>query len=97
LQAIAQARIRCWRDDWVLDLDIKSFFDTIDHKLMMVAVRKFTDCPWALLYIERWLKADVVTKNGELHKRSIGTPQGGLCKALHNPPYAKKVVMQSNL
>lgn len=82
LQAIAQARIRCWRDDWVLDLDIKSFFDTIDHKLMMVAVRKFTDCPWALLYIERWLKADVVTKNGELHKRSIGTPQGGVISPL---------------
>lgn len=78
LQAIAKARNRCWRDDWVLDLDIKSFFDTIDHDLMMHAVKKFTTCKWAILYIERWLKADVVTRDGQCRKRSIGTPQGGV-------------------
>jgi len=82
LQAIHQARWRCWRDNWVLDLDIKSFFDTIDHRLMMVAVRKFTDSPWMLLYIERWLKADVITKEGKRQNRNIGTPQGGVISPL---------------
>jgi len=49
IEAVGQARERCWRDDWVLDLDIQGFFDTIDHALMMRAVRKHTDCPWVLL------------------------------------------------
>lgn len=82
LQAIEQARWRCWRDDWVLDLDIKSFFDTIDHRLMMVAAKKFTQNPWILLYIERWLKADVITKDGKRNKRDVGTPQGGVISPL---------------
>jgi RNA-directed DNA polymerase len=82
LQAISQTRWRCWRDDWVLDLDIKSFFDTIDHRLMMAATRKFTQNPWVLLYIERWLKADVITKDGKQSKREIGTPQGGVISPL---------------
>src|SRR5579863_3028651 len=59
LDAVGQARQRCWRHDWVLDLDIKAFFDSIDTELLMRAVRKHTDCPWALLYIDRWLKAPV--------------------------------------
>ena len=46
----------CWRYDWVLDLDIKSFFDDIDRELLKRAVRKHTDCPWVLLYLERWLR-----------------------------------------
>ena len=82
LQAVGQARWRCWRDDWVLDLDIKSFFDTIDHELMMLAVRKFTQSPWILLYVERWLKADGITKAGKITKRQIGTPQGGVISPL---------------
>jgi retron-type reverse transcriptase len=57
VDAVRQARERCWRYDWVLDLDIKGFFDSIDWELMLRAVRKQTDCPWVLLYIERWLKA----------------------------------------
>lgn len=82
LQAIAQARWRCWRDNWVLDLDIKSFFDTIDHRLMMAAVKKFTQSPFLILYIERWLKADNITKEGIRTKRDIGTPQGGVISPL---------------
>jgi RNA-directed DNA polymerase len=54
--ALAVARQRCWRHDWVLDLDIRSFFDEIDWKLLMRAVRHHTDCAWVLLYIERWLQ-----------------------------------------
>ena len=57
--ALATARQRCWSRDWVLDLDIKSFFDEIDWGLLMRAVRRHTDCTWVLLYLERWLKAPV--------------------------------------
>ena len=76
--ALRVARTRCWQHDWVLDLDIKGFFDNIDHDLLMRAVRKHTSCRWLLLYIERWLKADVCMPDGELLKRNKGTPQGGV-------------------
>src|SRR5438552_14483326 len=58
-QALSAARQRCWRYAWVLDLDIKGFFNNIDWELLMRAVRRHTDCAWVLLYIERWLKAPV--------------------------------------
>ena len=57
VDAVHRARQRCWRYDWVLDLDIKGFFDSIDWELLLRAIRHHTDCPWVLLYIERWLKA----------------------------------------
>ena len=82
LDAIAQARQRCWRDDWVLDMDIKGFFDALDHNLVMKAVAKFTGCQWTLLYIERWLKADVILPSGERISREKGTPQGGVISPL---------------
>jgi group II intron reverse transcriptase/maturase len=59
LEAVGVARPRCWRDDWGLDLDIRRYFDSIDHALLMRAVRKHTDCRGVLRYIERWLKAPV--------------------------------------
>ena len=82
LDAVGQARQRCWRNDWVLDLDIKGFFDNIDHSLMMHAVRKHTDSPWILLYIERWLKAPAVDADGNEVQRDRGTPQGGVASPL---------------
>jgi RNA-directed DNA polymerase len=78
LDAVGVARQRCWRYAWVLDLDIQSFFDQIDSKLLMRAVRKHTDCPWVLLYIERWLQAPVQMEDGSLVARERGTPQGGV-------------------
>lgn len=60
LDAVGKARENCWKYDWVLDLDIKGFFDNIDHDLLMKAVRHHTDDRWVLLYIERWLKAPVM-------------------------------------
>ena len=66
LEAVGVARQRCWRYDWVLDLDIRAFFDTIPHDLLLRAVRKHTDCQWVLLYIERWLTASVQLENGAL-------------------------------
>lgn len=82
IEAIGVARQRCWRYDWVLDLDLKGFFDSIDHGLLMRAVRKHTDCKWVLLYIERWLKAPVQSGDGSLIHRDKGTPQGGVISPL---------------
>jgi RNA-directed DNA polymerase len=82
IEAVGVARQRCWRYDWVLDLDIKGFFDNIDHELMLRAVRKHTDCKWLLLYIERWLKAPVELKDGTLVNRDKGSPQGSVISPL---------------
>jgi group II intron reverse transcriptase/maturase len=82
IEAIGVARQRCWRYDWVLDLDIKGFFDNIDHDLLMRVVRKHTDCKWVLLYIERWLKSPAQLDDGSLIHRDKGTPQGGVISPL---------------
>jgi RNA-directed DNA polymerase len=85
IEAIGVTRQRCWRYSWALDLDIKGFFDNIDHKLLMRAVRKHTDCRWVLLYIERWLRAPAQDENGAIVTRTKGTPQGGvICPLLAN-------------
>jgi RNA-directed DNA polymerase len=82
IDAIATARQRCWRNDWVLDLDIKAFFDEIDHDLLMCAVSKHTDSRWLLLYIERWLKAPAQLEDGTLVCRDKGSPQGAVISPL---------------
>lgn len=82
LEAVGVCRQRCWRYDWVVDLDIKGFFENIDHSLMMHAVRKHTDCPWVLLYIERWLRAPAEATDGTRLQRDCGTPQGGVISPL---------------
>jgi RNA-directed DNA polymerase len=81
-EALRVARQRCWSDDWVLDLDIKAFFDTLDHGLLMRAIRRHTTCPWVLLYIERWLRAPMKLADGTLVERMEGTPQGGVISPL---------------
>ncbi len=78
LDAVGKARVNCWRNDWVLDLDIKGFFDNIDHDLLMKAVRCHTDEKWVILYIERWLKAPVSMQDGSIIHPEKGTPQGGV-------------------
>jgi RNA-directed DNA polymerase len=82
LEAVGQARQRCWRYDWVVDLDIKGFFDNIDHELLMRAIRKHAKDKWVVLYIERWLKAPVQEEDGTLVSREKGTPQGGVISPL---------------
>jgi RNA-directed DNA polymerase len=76
--ALGVARQRCWRYDWVLDLDIKGFFEAIDHELLMRAVRHHTTCAWVLLYISRWLTVPAQLADGTLIERAKGTPQGGV-------------------
>jgi len=82
LQAVGQARRHCWDYDWVLDLDVRGFFDNIDWELMMKAVRKHAQEPWVVLYIERWLKAPAQEADGTLVERTAGTPQGGVISPL---------------
>ncbi len=77
-QAVEAARRRCWKYDWVLDLDIRKFFDTIDHELLMKAVKRHTSEAWILLYIERWLKVPYQTRDGQQIKRGSGVPQGSV-------------------
>lgn len=77
-QAVETARRRCWKYDWVLDLDIRTFFDTIDHELLMKAIKCHTSEPWILLYIERWLKVPYQTKDGEQIRREQGVAQGSV-------------------
>jgi RNA-directed DNA polymerase len=80
--ALKQCKWRCWWKDWVVDVDIKGFFDNIDHELMMRMVKHHTNVPWIILYIERWLKADVQKEDGTMEKREKGTPQGGVISPL---------------
>ena len=82
VEAVGVARKRCWRYDWVLDIDVKGFFDNIDHELLMRAVRKHTGCKWMRLYIQRWLTAPVQMPSGVLVKSEKGTPQGGVVSPL---------------
>ena len=81
-QAVSAARERCWQYAWVLDLDIKGFFDSIDHALLMKALRHHTKCRATLLYVERWLRAPVRLADGETLQREAGTPQGGVISPL---------------
>lgn len=82
LDAVGVARQRCWRKDWCIDLDIKGFFDNLDHALMMKAIRFHTNEKWIHLYVERWLKAPLQQEDGELIERERGTPQGGVASPL---------------
>jgi RNA-directed DNA polymerase len=76
LQAVGVCRERCWRRNWVIDLDIRAFFDSVPHELVLKAVRRHTDERWVLLYVERWLQAPLQQQDGTLVQRDRGTPQG---------------------
>ena len=78
LDAVAVTRERCWRYDWLLEFDIKGLFDNIDHALLQRALKKHVECEWAMLYIERWLKAPLQLADGTRVERTRGTPQGGV-------------------
>jgi RNA-directed DNA polymerase len=82
LRAVGKCRERCWQFNWVIDLDIKGFFDNIRHDLLMKAVKLHTDEKWIILYVERWLKTEVVKPDGEIEKKTKGTPQGGVISPL---------------
>jgi RNA-directed DNA polymerase len=76
LDAVGKCRERCWRNDWVIDLDVQAFFDSVDHALLLRAVQRHTDQPWVLLYVKRWLVAPLQRQDGTVAARDRGTPQG---------------------
>lgn len=81
-QAVNQANTNSYNHDFAIDLDIKGFFDNIDHELMMKAVRHYCTDKWVLIYVERWLKAGVVKADGKFSPTLTGTPQGGVISPL---------------
>jgi group II intron reverse transcriptase/maturase len=78
LDAIAMTRKRCWKYDYVIELDVKGLFDNIDHELLMRVVLRHVKEKWVCLYINRWLKTPFVTREGQMIERNSGTPQGGV-------------------
>ena len=95
LDAVATCRQRCWKSDWVIDLDIRKFFDTVPWDLVLKAVAANTDDPWVVLYVRRWLQAPLHLADGSVQARDRGTPQGSLCAAEHKDPYEQRRVMRS--
>ena len=82
-QALTKARRNCWLYNWVIDMDIKGFFDNINHEKLLLAVDRHVEEKWVKMYIKRWLKAPVCNKAGELiYKEGKGTPQGGVISPL---------------
>jgi RNA-directed DNA polymerase len=77
LDAVRTCRERCFKRDWVVDLDVRAFFDSVPWDLMLKAVERHTDSKWVMLYVERWLKAPMLMPDGTLNARTKGTPQGG--------------------
>jgi RNA-directed DNA polymerase len=82
LDAVKACRERCWRYAWVIDLDIRAFFDSLDHELVLRTVSKHTDLRWVLLYVQRWLTAPLQREDGTLVSRERGTPQGSAISPL---------------
>jgi RNA-directed DNA polymerase len=74
--ALRTCRARCWKYDWAIDLDLRAFFDSLDHSLVLKAVAHHTNLRWVLLYVERWLKAPLQREDGTLKPRDRGSPQG---------------------
>ncbi|WP_157047278.1 group II intron reverse transcriptase/maturase [Alkaliphilus metalliredigens] len=82
IDAIGQARKRCWKYDFVIEFDIRGLFDNIDHELLMKVVKKHVKEKWIQLYIVRWLKTPFALKDRTMVTRTTGTPQGGVISPL---------------
>ncbi len=80
--------------EWVVDLDIDKYFDTVNHDKLISILREQVNDATTLHLIRAFLRAGVM-EDGLVSPSERGVPQGGLCEALHKPPYAKKVIMQS--
>lgn len=82
-QAVKRCSQRCIERPWVIDLDIKGFFDNLPHELLLKALKRHTEQKWISMYVKRWLKAPV-KRPGEkgVQPRDRGTPQGGVISPL---------------
>ncbi len=84
-QAVARCRARCYQHSWVIDMDIKGFFDHLSHDLLGKALARHVSPEsekWVLIYIDRWLSADIKQEDGSRVARKRGTPQGGVISPL---------------
>ena len=91
LHAVATCRQRCWNSNWVIDLDIQKFFDTVPWDLVLKAVAANTDDAWVLLYVRRWLEAPLQLADGSVQTRDRGTPQGSGVAGARKPVPALRV------
>ena len=80
--ALEKTRQRCWRYAWVVEVDIKGFFDNVRHDLILRALAAHQPPSWVMLYVGRWLKAPMVDRDGGVQERNEGTPQGGVISPL---------------
>jgi group II intron reverse transcriptase/maturase len=80
--ALVQCQANCIQKPWVLDVDIKGFFDNISHSILLELLGRHTQEKWVLIYVERWLKAGVEQEDGSITARTKGTPQGGVVSPL---------------
>jgi group II intron reverse transcriptase/maturase len=80
--ALELADKRCREFRWVLDLDIKGFFDNLDHDLLIKGLEYYTKERWVIMYVKRWLKAGILSSDKVLLNRTAGTPQGGVISPL---------------
>ncbi|OCA06221.1 reverse transcriptase domain-containing protein [Wolbachia endosymbiont of Trichogramma pretiosum] len=76
LDEVDKARKRCWRYDWTIDRDISGFFDNLDHELALQSIKKYTNCKWIIMYVERWMKAAIQLEDGSEEVREKGVTQG---------------------
>ena len=81
-QAVRQANVNSFSHDFAIDLDIKGFFDNIDHELLMKALAHYCKDKWVIMYVERWLKSGVVQQDGSFAPTLSGKPQGGVISPL---------------
>ena len=81
LDTVGKVRERCWKYAWVIEYDSRGVFDNIDHELLMKAVRTHCQCPWVLLYVERWLKAPMEMEDGTPVERDKGTSSRRGCQS----------------
>src|SRR5260370_39945387 len=82
LHAVAKARRRGWENDWVIDMDIRAFFDTVPWDLVLKAVKHHSREPWVLLYVKRSLEAPLQLPDGTISERTMGTPPGSAISPL---------------
>lgn len=75
-------------------MDIKGFFDNVNHSKLIkqmwsLGIRDKT----LLCIIKEMLKAPIILPDGSKVLPQKGTPQGGLCRVRHNPPYVELIIM----
>src|SRR5258707_12290998 len=80
--ALAVCRRRCWKQDWILDLVVRAFFDSVPHSLLLKGVAHHTSERRVLLYISRWLLAPMQMPDGDGVAREKGTPHGSPIRAI---------------